>query len=158
MRISVALAIAPFIPSGPGVSTRFAPSSASTRRRSRDIVSGIVNVILYPRAAATNARAIPVLPLVGSTISIPGFSTPRFSASQIIAAPMRHFTEYAGFLPSILANTVALAPSVTRFNLIRGVFPILKELSAYTFAMMNLCRLNLLYREQPLKYKPHLRG
>jgi hypothetical protein len=36
---------------------------------------------------------MPVLPLVGSTISTPGFSRPRFSASQIMAAPMRHLTE-----------------------------------------------------------------
>ena len=36
---------------------------------------------------------MPVLPLVGSISSLPGFSTPRFSASQIMAAPMRHFTE-----------------------------------------------------------------
>jgi hypothetical protein len=36
---------------------------------------------------------MPVLPLVGSTISTPGFSTPRFSASHTMAAPMRHFTE-----------------------------------------------------------------
>jgi hypothetical protein len=36
---------------------------------------------------------MPVLPLVGSTISLPAVSTPRFSASQIIDAPMRHLTE-----------------------------------------------------------------
>ena len=43
--------------------------------------------------AATKASAIPVFPLVGSISSLPGTSTPRFSASQIIAAPIRHFTE-----------------------------------------------------------------
>jgi len=36
---------------------------------------------------------MPVLPLVGSMISTPGLSTPRFSASQIMLAPMRHLTE-----------------------------------------------------------------
>jgi hypothetical protein len=56
-------------------------------------------------------------------------STPRFSASQIIAAPMRHLTEYDGLRPSILANTVALAPSVMRFNFTSGVPPIDNELS-----------------------------
>jgi hypothetical protein len=40
-------------------------------RRSRLIVSGIVSVTGMPRAAATKARAMPVLPLVGSTISLP---------------------------------------------------------------------------------------
>ena len=45
------------------------------------------------RAAAFMARPIPVFPLVGSTTCIPGFSLPVASASQIIDAPMRHFTE-----------------------------------------------------------------
>jgi hypothetical protein len=36
---------------------------------------------------------MPVLPLVGSTMRMPGFSTPRCSASHTMAAPMRHFTE-----------------------------------------------------------------
>src|SRR5271157_2985348 len=92
---------------------------------------------------------MPVFPLVGSTISMPGLSTPRFSASQIIAAPIRHFTEYAGFLPSILASTVAFAPSVTRLSLIRGVLPMLKELSAYTFDISHSCKVNLPYRDGP---------
>ena len=87
--------------------------------RSMLMVSGMVRVILYPLAAATYARAMLVLPDVGSTISIPGFNFPVFSASHIIAAPIRHFTEYAGFLPSIFASTVALAPSVTRLSLTR---------------------------------------
>ena len=39
-----------------------------------DMVSGMVSVIEYPRAAATNASAMPVLPLVGSMISLPGLS------------------------------------------------------------------------------------
>ena len=94
------------------------------------MVSGIVSVMGMPRAAATKASAMPVLPLVGSTISLPGPSRPRFSASQIIAAPMRHFTEYAGLRPSILASTVALAPSVTRFRRTSGVRPMDRELSS----------------------------
>ena len=36
---------------------------------------------------------MPVFPLVGSISSLPAVSTPRFSASQTIAAPIRHFTE-----------------------------------------------------------------
>jgi hypothetical protein len=72
---------------------------------------------------------MPVLPLVGSTTVAPGLSTPRFSVSQIIAAPMRYFTEYPGLRPSILARTVAFAPTVIRFNLTSGVPPIDNELS-----------------------------
>ena len=41
----------------------------------------MVSVILYPLAAATNASAIPVLPLVGSMICIPGFINPACSAA-----------------------------------------------------------------------------
>jgi hypothetical protein len=62
-----ALAIAPLIPSEPGVRTSFAPSMAKSVRRSRLIVSGMVRIILYPFAAATKASAMPVFPLVGST-------------------------------------------------------------------------------------------
>ena len=43
---SSAREIAPFIPSAPGVSTSFAPSMASSVRRSTDIVSGIVRMSL----------------------------------------------------------------------------------------------------------------
>jgi len=91
--ISSALATAPFIPFAPSVRISSAPNAASTRRRSRLIVSGIVKITLYPRAAPTKASAIPVLPLVGSTIVPPGLSSPFSSASQIIAVPMRHLTE-----------------------------------------------------------------
>ena len=36
---------------------------------------------------------MPVLPLVGSMISVCGLISPFSSASQIIEAPTRHFTE-----------------------------------------------------------------
>ena len=38
------------------------------------------------------ARAIPVLPLVGSTMVPPGFSSPEASAASTMAMPMRSFT------------------------------------------------------------------
>ena len=107
------------------------------------IVSGIVRVRGMPLAAATNAKAIPVLPLVGSMSSFPGGSNPLSIASWIIADPIRHLTEYAGFLPSILAKTVAPAPEVTRLSLTKGVLPIERELSAY-IVMNNLDLLSLL--------------
>ena len=68
----------------------------SMRLRSRDMVSGIVKTNGYCLAAQTNARAIPVLPLVGSitvTLLLPRLSFPFSSAAQIIEAPIRHFTE-----------------------------------------------------------------
>ena len=61
----------PAMPCAPSVSTSFAPSAFSTLRRSMDMVSGMVRVMGYPRAAATNASAMPVLPLVGSISSLP---------------------------------------------------------------------------------------
>ena len=40
------------------------------------IVYGIVNISRWPRAAHTNASAIPVLPLVGSTITVLSLMSP----------------------------------------------------------------------------------
>ena len=65
-RISSALAIAAFMPFGPGVSTISAPMAMSSTRRSMLIVSGMVRIRRYPLTAAVKARPMPVLPLVGS--------------------------------------------------------------------------------------------
>ena len=73
---------------------------------------------------------MPVLPLVASTMVLPGPSTPRDSASHTIAAPMRHFTENAGLRASILAMTFAPQPSVMRRMRTSGVRPMLRELSS----------------------------
>src|SRR5512147_2353216 len=63
-------------------------------------------------------------------ISLPGVRTPRCSASQMSAAPMRHLTEYAGLRPSILARTKASEPLTKRFSLTSGVLPIDSALSS----------------------------
>ena len=49
-----------------------------------------------PRAAPTMARAMPVLPLVPSTIVPPGCSAPAFSAASTMAMPRRSLTDDAG--------------------------------------------------------------
>ena len=72
---------------------------------------------------------MPVFPLVGSTTWTPGFNFPEASASQIMAAPIRHFTLYAGLRPSILARIVAPSPWVSRLIRMSGVWPIDSELS-----------------------------
>jgi len=95
------------------------------------IVSGMVRVSGMPRAAQTKASAMPVLPLVGSTISLPGPRRPCASASFTIEVPMRHLTEKAGLRPSILASTVAGAPSSTRLRRTSGVWPMDSALSGY---------------------------
>ena len=67
---SCARAIAPFIPFSAGVSSSRAPSRASILRRSIDMLSGMHSVSFSPLAAATKARAMPVLPLVGSISTV----------------------------------------------------------------------------------------
>jgi hypothetical protein len=70
-------------------------------RRSRDMDAGIVRTSLYPLAAATKARAMPVLPDVGSTsVVLPGEMRPFCSASSIMARPMRSLTEQHGSMIS----------------------------------------------------------
>ena len=57
-------------------------------------------------AAHTNASAMPVLPLVASTIVVrPGSIRPSASAASIIATPMRSLTEPPGLNISSLAKT-----------------------------------------------------
>ncbi|MNV37914.1 hypothetical protein D3C71_1294490 [compost metagenome] len=121
-----ALRTEPPIPSAPGVSTSSAPSAFSRLRRSSLIVSGIVRISRYPRAAATKARAMPVLPLVGSIRTVSGPIRPCSSASLIIAYPMRSLTLPAGLKYSSFAITDAPSPfsSLYPFNSRRGVLPI----------------------------------
>jgi hypothetical protein len=52
--------------------------------------------------AAAIARPIPVLPLVASTTTPPGLSSPRRSAPSMIASPIRSLTEPPGFRFSAL--------------------------------------------------------
>ncbi len=57
-------------------------------------------------AAHTNASAMPVLPLVASTIVVrPGSIRPSASAASIIATPIRSLTDPPGLNISSLPNT-----------------------------------------------------
>ncbi len=109
--ISSALATASRI-SEPGVNTISAPSIRRNATRSCEMRSGMTSVRAYPFAAATNASAMPVLPLVGSTSVAPGLSTPRRSASSISATPTRSLTLPHGLRDSIF--TKIRAPAVSR--------------------------------------------
>ena len=64
-------------------------------------------MILYPRAAATEARPIPVFPEVGSIIVEPAFNFPLCSASSRIALATLSFTLPAGLKYSNFARIVA---------------------------------------------------
>ena len=74
--ISLARAIAPGIPFSLGVSSSSAPYAAMIRRRSTVIDSGMTRISRYPFTAATMASPMPVLPDVGSMITLSGFSSP----------------------------------------------------------------------------------
>ncbi len=66
---------------------------------------------------------MPVLPLVGSMMTVSFFRMPRFSASSIMAMPMRSLTLPSGLKNSHLSRMVAGKPAVTLFNLTSGVRP-----------------------------------
>ena len=100
---SLAFSMAPLIPLAPSVSTSFAPYAASNFLRSILIVSGRVNIALYPFATATSASPIPVFPDVGSIMVAPGFKMPLASASSIIDNATLSFAEPAGFKYSSFA-------------------------------------------------------
>ena len=103
------------------------------------IVSGMARTTLYPFAAPTIARAIPVFPLVGSTITVlPGSMLPWFSASRIIARPMRSLTLPPGFMNSHFATRVPVISEAIRLSRTNGV-PAIK---AVTSGAIEFDRLN----------------
>ncbi len=111
------------MPSLPGVKINSAPRAASSFLRSTLIVSGMTSASLYPLAAQTKARPIPVLPLVGSRMTVSGPIRPSVSAAWTMLKPIRSLTLERGLKDSSLASTVASIPALTLFNLTRGVCP-----------------------------------
>ncbi len=74
---------------------------------------------------------MPVLPLVGSTITErPGSIRPSASAASIIATPIRSLTEPPGLNHSSLPTISAPRPSPIRPSLTIGVSPTTAEASA----------------------------
>ena len=66
---------------------------------------------------------MPVLPLVGSMMTVSLRINPSRSAASIIARPMRSLTLHSGFMFSIFPTTVATQPSVSRRKRTSGVLP-----------------------------------
>ena len=66
---------------------------------------------------------MPVLPLVGSMMTVSFLRMPRFSASSIIAMPMRSLTLPSGLKNSHLSRMVAWQAGGDSFNLTSGVRP-----------------------------------
>src|SRR5215213_5160578 len=84
---------------------------------------GSVRMRSYPLAAQTNASAMPVFPLVASTIVVrPGSIRPSASAASIIATPMRSLTEPPGLNISSFANSSAPSGAI-RVSWTIGVRP-----------------------------------
>src|SRR3990170_2413905 len=86
--------------------------------------SGIVTIRRYPFTAATIARPMPVLPLVGSTMVSPGLIRPSRSAASIMLRAIRSLTLPAGLCDSTFATTSAAPSGTTRFSRTMGVPPI----------------------------------
>src|SRR5262245_37890460 len=146
-RSSFAFSIAPGMPFERSVSTSFAPNARSTARRSGLIDSGIVSTHSYPFTAATKASAIPVFPLVGSTITVsPGVMSPSRSAASIIESPIRSFTLAAGFWLSSLATICGRTPAATRFRRTSGVRPTSSQTLLAMFMRGLLLRPRILAR------------
>jgi hypothetical protein len=87
------------------------------------MLSGMVTISLSPLAAQVNANPMPVLPLVGSTITVPGLILPSRSPASIMATPMRSFTDHIGLPLSILARSVAGNPAARLRSRTSGVPP-----------------------------------
>src|SRR5882724_3673319 len=141
---SSAFAMAPFMPFGPSVRMTRAPRILSSLRRSMLIVSGIVRMSLRPLAAATNASAMPVLPLVGSIRTVLLLTLPLLIASSIMEKPMRSFTLESGLKSSSLSTMSARTPCAAAVRLRRtsGVLPMVSVMSLWIFAMSGVgCRL-----------------
>ena len=64
-----------------------------------------------------------MLPLVGSTITPPGFSRPARSAASIIGSAIRSFTEPPGFMCSSLATSRGRTSVASRSRATSGVRP-----------------------------------
>lgn len=94
--ILFAASTAPCMPSAPGERTTSAPYALMSDMRSGVIESGITMTAWNPRAAAIMARAIPMLPDVGSTMVPPSFSLPRATASSMMESAALSFTEPLG--------------------------------------------------------------
>jgi hypothetical protein len=79
---------------------------------------------LIPKAAQTEANAIPVFPLVGSITVVSFVISPAFKAEFIIFVPILSFTECEGFINSHFPKTVAPLALLAPCNFTKGVLPI----------------------------------
>src|SRR3954454_17810555 len=119
----------PFVPLSAGENTMSAPNSSSRRTRSSLALSGITTVRRYPLRRATMARAMPVLPEVGSRMTLSGVRRPSRSASSTMRLAMRSLSEPVGFCPSSLAHRRTPGFGDSRGMPTSGVFPMASRMS-----------------------------
>ena len=84
------------MPLAPSVSTSSAPKARMRLRRSTDMVSGMTMMMRLPRTAAMAESPMPVLPEVGSMMTVSSSRTPASTAASIIDWAARSFTEPVG--------------------------------------------------------------
>src|SRR5437867_4253203 len=113
--------------------------------------SGIVTISLYPLTAATIARPMPVLPLVGSMIVAPGFRRPSLSAVSIMLSAMRSLTLPAGLSDSTLATISAQSGWTSRFRRTMGVPPTRSSTLSAILLLFLICLLNVVPRAADLR-------
>ena len=77
-----------------------------------------------------------MLPLVGSTITPPGFNSPERSAASMMRSAMRSLDEPPGFRYSTLTAMVARTPAVTLLRRMSGVLPIRSVIRVWMVMVM----------------------
>ena len=100
-----------------GVKTSSAPYAAIFFLRSIDMLSGMQIISLRPSTAQHIANPMPVLPLVGSIMTVSLFISPRSIASLSIEEAALSLIELDGLKYSSLRQILSL-------YFTRGVFPI----------------------------------
>jgi len=86
------------------------------------------------------ANPIPVLPLVGSTTTLPDPRRPSRSAAVTMASARRSFTDPPGLKDSSLASRVTSHSAESRFSFTSGVRPTKQVMSLYIFIFSNKYR------------------
>ena len=81
-------------------------------------------IVRYPRAFPTSANPIPVFPAVPSTMTPPGFSSPRASKSSTMPRAARSLTDPPGLRNSALPRIVRPMAADSFGSATSGVFPI----------------------------------
>src|SRR6516165_1386327 len=125
---------APLDPSDPGDSMISAPHSSRSCRRSTETFVGITTFRRYPLTRHTMASPMPVFPDVGSNNTwsgSPGASTPRCSASSIIASATRSLTDPPGFCPSSFRYRRAEGLGLSALTSTSGVLPMRSRIDGY---------------------------